>query len=90
MHPVVVAQAAPVAAAPKGCPADGDTMGFGRMRSHNALVAELQFAGETHGNSQRLRVVDLNIEAEGRLQTHREDLHLLRLCVGTRAGKEGL
>jgi hypothetical protein len=32
-----------------------------------ALIAQLQLAGETHGDGEGLRVVDLDVEAEGRL-----------------------
>ena len=43
------------------------------------LVVELQLTGEAHGDGEGLRVVDLNVEAERRLESRGEDLHLLHL-----------
>jgi len=44
-----------------------------------ALVPHLQLAGEAHGDGEGLRVMDLDVEAEGRLESRREQLHLLLL-----------
>jgi hypothetical protein len=43
------------------------------------LLAELQFASETHANDEGLRIVELNVEAERWLQASREGLDTLRL-----------
>ena len=45
-----------------------------------ALVAQLQFAGEAHGDGEGLWVMDLHVEAEGWLESRGEDLHFL--CLG--------
>ena len=44
-----------------------------------ALVAQLQLAGEAHGDGEGLRVVDFHVEAEGWLESRGEDLNLLCL-----------
>jgi hypothetical protein len=55
-----------------------------------ALIVQLQLAGQTHGDGEGLRVVDLDVEAGGRLQVGGEELHFLGLreCAG--AGKQSL
>ena len=55
-----------------------------------ALIAQLQLVGETHGDGEGLRVVDLDVEAKGRLQASGEELYFLDLreCAG--AGKQSL
>jgi hypothetical protein len=55
-----------------------------------AQIAQLQLAGETHGDGEGLQVVDLDVEAKGRLQASGEELYFLDLreCAG--AGKQSL
>jgi hypothetical protein len=58
----------------------------GRRRLHSlrdVLLAQLQFAGHAHGDDERLKIMHLNVEAERRLKTHGERLHLL--CLRERA-----
>ena len=55
-----------------------------RARRRGTLIAELQLAGEAHGDGKGLRVVDLDVEAERRLESRGEELHLLRLRQVTR------
>jgi hypothetical protein len=54
------------------------------------LRTKLQLAGEAHGDGEGLRVEDLDVQAEGRLQTGGEELQLLDLRQGAGAGKQGL
>ena len=50
------------------------------------LIAELQLAGEAHGDGEGLRVVDLNVETKRRLEAPGEELDALFLieAPGTR------
>jgi hypothetical protein len=54
------------------------------------MFAQLQLAGETHGDDERLGVVDLDVEAEWRLEPGREGLDALGLCQRADAGQQGL
>jgi hypothetical protein len=63
----------------------------GRRRGGpRAQLTKLQLVGEAHGDGEGLRVDDLDVQAEGRLQTGGEELHLLDLRQGAGAGKQGL
>ena len=59
----------------------------GGRRWHGALVSEFQLARKTHRRGQRLRVENLDVEAERRLEARREDLDLLLLGEGPGAGQ---
>jgi hypothetical protein len=52
------------------------------------LLTALMGAGETHRNLQRLRALELHVEAEGILEAHDEQLGLLRLGEGARVHQE--
>lgn len=74
------------------CGAAGGT-GTGSARcggGHRALIAQLESAGETHGDSEGLRVVDLDVEAERRLQAGVEEVHFLGLRERASAGEQSL
>jgi hypothetical protein len=62
----------------------------GRRGGRDALVLQLQLAGETHGDGERLWVVNLDVKAQRRLQSRREQLDLLAFGEVARAGKAGL
>ena len=52
----------------------------GRGRGwHRALITQLQLASKAHGGGEGVRVVYFHVEAEGRLQSRREDLCFLDL-----------
>lgn len=62
----------------------------GGRRGRRALVAQVQFPGEAHGDDEGLWIMDLDVEAERRLEVGGEDLYPLCLHEGTRAGKQRL
>ena len=72
-RPSTVAVGAAGVAAEGGAGSTRRGGGAGRMpfccsRPVRGVVVELQLAGEAHGDSEGLRVVDLDVEAEGRQQ----------------------
>jgi hypothetical protein len=54
------------------------------------LLPELQLARQAQGNGKRLRVVDLDIQAERRKEATHEKLNLLRLVKVAGTGKQRL
>ena len=54
------------------------------------LIAELQLAGEAHGDSEGLRVVDLDFEAKWRLEAPGEELDALFLIEAPGTGEDRL
>jgi hypothetical protein len=54
------------------------------------LLAQLELARQTHGDGQRLRILDPDVDAEWRLESADEELYPLRLLEWSRARKQGL
>lgn len=78
---------ATVAAMPVEDPAtDGEAV----ARPRRALITQLKLAGESHGDGEGLRIVDLDVEDEGRLDTGGEYLHLLSFRRRSGSGKKSL
>lgn len=55
-----------------------------------ALITQFQLLGEAHGDGEGLRIEDLDVEAERRLETRGEDLDPLGLGEGAGAREKGL